>query len=72
MTHSDLKVPLAPSMTLSVVALAKAGACFFPPEEAQLAIPAVPSSVPKARYSFLIARPAMTLKSVCNKIGRWA
>ena len=59
-----MNVPFALAIKLSVAALAEAGACFFfpPPLDAQLAIPTVLNSVPRARYSFLIVRPAMTLE----------
>lgn len=40
-----------------------AGVSFLLPPENDMARAAVPNKVPKARYSFLIARPRMTLKS---------
>lgn len=63
--HLDPAVNLTVSFTCSTVF---GFACSFFPPPADMAIAAVPISVPSARYSFLMARPKMTLRDVHNRV----
>ena len=44
-----------------------AGASFLPPPMESMVSPTVPKMVPRARYSFLMARPRITLRA-CRKL----
>ena len=66
-THLELAPILTVSLICSRVGLA-AGASFLPPPMASIERPTVPKMVPRARYSFLMARPRITLFDVLVRI----
>lgn len=65
-THFDAALIGTASDTLSAIGLLAAVVSFLPPI-AEYAVAAVAKSVPRVRYSVLMARPKMTL---CVKLVR--
>lgn len=67
-TYLELAPILTESFTCSRVGLA-AGAAFLPLVASRVA-PTVPKIVPSARYSFLMARPRITLETTTVRVSQ--